>query len=173
MLSLTQLVRTPRDTGPRQRRKGGHYRTPFGRHLRTLNPYLLLLVLKTTGLNDSDERKSFIVPKTVNLHKLKKQKITTNFLWGEDRTNRRRRRRKRREEGGRKEEEWGHWIWIVLCRVCLKIRQLCWIAERSQGAKAISIVGNCLHWQEGNLKDKYQDICVSNILVLIFFWNWT
>jgi hypothetical protein len=30
-----------------------------------------LLVLKTTGLNDSDERKSFIVPKTLNLPKFK------------------------------------------------------------------------------------------------------
>ena len=79
MLFLTQLVRTPRDTGPRQRRKGGHYRTPFRRHLRTLNPYLLLLVLKTTGLNDSDERKSFIVPKTVNLHKLKNRKLQPTF----------------------------------------------------------------------------------------------
>jgi hypothetical protein len=47
-------------------------------YLRTLIPYLLLLVLKTKGLNDSDERKYFIVPKTINLHKLKlTQKIKT------------------------------------------------------------------------------------------------
>ena len=77
---MTQLVRTPRDTGPRQRRKGGHYRTPFRRHLRTLNPYLLLLVLKTTGLNDSD----FIVAKTINLQKLKNRKIQPTFC--EERT---------------------------------------------------------------------------------------
>ena len=80
MLSLTQLVRTT--TGHRttaKKKKGGHYRTPFWRHLRTLNPYLLLLVLKTTGLNDSDERKSFIVPKTVNLHKLKNRKLQPTF----------------------------------------------------------------------------------------------
>jgi len=50
------------------KKKGGHYPTPFRRHLRTLNPYLLLLVLKTTGLNDSD----FIVPKTINLQKFYK-----------------------------------------------------------------------------------------------------
>ena len=152
MLFLTQLVRTPRDTGPRQRRKGGHYRTPFRRHLRTLNPYLLLLVLKTTGLNDSD----FIVPKTINLQKLKKQKNSTNFLWGEDWTNQRRRRRKEEEgrKGGGSRRKWGHWIWIVCFRVCLKIRQLCWVAERSQGAKAIIILGS-LHWQERNLKYKY------------------
>ena len=58
--------RTP-DHGKEE--KGGITALHFGRHLRTLNPYLLLLVLKTTGLNGSDERKSFIVTKTVNLHK--------------------------------------------------------------------------------------------------------
>ena len=107
MLSLTQLVRTPRDTGPRQRRKGGHYRTPFRRHLRTLNPYLLLLVLKTTGLNDSDERKSFIVPKTVNLHKLKNRKLQPTFCEeGTEQTGGGGGGKGRgREEGGRKEEE--------------------------------------------------------------------
>ena len=50
------------------KKKGGHNRTPLWRHLRTLIPYLLFL-LKTNGLNDSDERNSFIVPKTINLHK--------------------------------------------------------------------------------------------------------
>ena len=60
------------------------------------------------------------------------------------------------------------WL-IVWCRVCLKINQICWLAERnSKGAEASSVLGTCLHWQKEKLEGQILRHYVSNYCFNVF-----